>query len=141
MKSIWFAPITIAEVHGWARHSLMKNLGIEIIEIGDDYLRAKMPVDERTMQPMGSLHGGASCALAETIGSVAANFCVDPGQHYCVGLELNINHIKPVQSGYVTATAKALHLGKSTQVWDIQIRNEESKLIAISRLTMAVLHK
>ncbi len=119
----------------------MDNLGIEIVEIGDDYLRAKMPVDERTMQPLGSLHGGASCALAETIGSIAANYCVDPAQHFCVGLELNINHIKPAQSGYVTATAKALHLGKSTQVWDIQIRNEKRELIAISRLTMAVLQK
>ena len=141
MKPIWFAHPSIEEIQRWARHRLMESLGIEIVEIGDDYLRAKMPVDERTMQPLGSLHGGATCALAETVGSIAANFCVDPAHYFCYGLELNINHIKPARHGFVIATAKALHLGKSTQVWDIQIRNNEHALIAVSRLTMAVLKK
>jgi 1,4-dihydroxy-2-naphthoyl-CoA hydrolase len=138
---IWFSPVAIEEINRWARHSLMDFLAIEFTEIGDDYLCARMPVDRRTMQPLGSLHGGATCLLAETLGSVAANFCVDPEKNVCVGLEINANHIKVVKSGHLIATARPLHLGKSTQIWDIQVRNEKSALVAISRLTIAVLQK
>jgi uncharacterized protein (TIGR00369 family) len=100
-----------------------------------------MPVNERTKQPLGILHGGASCVLAETVGSVGATFCVNRDQFYCVGLDINTNHIRSARQGYITATAKPFHLGKSTQVWGIEIRNEEQKLVSVTRLTMAVLAK
>jgi 1,4-dihydroxy-2-naphthoyl-CoA hydrolase len=141
MKQIWFIPVTIEEINRWSSHRLMDNLGIEFTAIGDDYLQAKMPVDERTIQPLGCLHGGASCVLAETIGSVAAHFCVDSKLKFCVGLEINVNHVKSMRSGWVNAIARPLHLGQSTQIWDIQIRNEQQTLIAVSRLTIAVLNK
>ena len=98
-----------------------------------------MPVDHRTKQPMGIMHGGASCVLAETVGSTAANFCVKERTHYCVGLDINTNHIRSMREGYVYATAKPLHLGRSTQVWEIDIRNEAGQRVSINRLTMAVL--
>ena len=116
-------------------------MAVEFIELGKDYLSAKMPVDARTMQPMGILHGGATCSLAETVGSAAANFCVDLTQRICVGLEINVNHIKAVRGGFVIATARPLHLGKSTQIWDIRVVNEQGALTAVSRLTMAVLDR
>jgi uncharacterized protein (TIGR00369 family) len=141
MKSIWFNSTTIEDLKRWAAHRLMDNLGIEFTEIGNDFLRARMPVDERTLQPLGCLHGGATCVLAETIGSVAAHFCVDPMLKICVGLEINVNHVKSMRSGWVYATALPLHLGQSTQIWDIQVRNEQQALVAVSRLTMAVLQK
>jgi len=139
MKPIWFIPVTIDEVARWASHRLVDNLGIEFTAIGPDYLQAKMPVDERTIQPLGCLHGGATCLLAETIGSAAAHFCVDPQRRICVGLEINVNHVKAMRSGYVHATARPLHLGRSTQIWDILVRNDKHALVAVSRLTMAVL--
>jgi 1,4-dihydroxy-2-naphthoyl-CoA hydrolase len=141
MKSIWFKLLTLERLQQWVPHSLIENLGIQFIEVGNDYLRASMPVDERTIQLHGCLHGGASCVLAETIGSTGAHFCVDPALNLCVGLEINVNHVKSVQSGLVVATARPLHLGKSTQIWDIQIRDNDQKLIAVSRLTVAVLEK
>jgi 1,4-dihydroxy-2-naphthoyl-CoA hydrolase len=141
MKSIWFKPVTLVEVNHWAAHRLMTNLGIELVAIGDDYLHARMPVDERTIQPMGCLHGGATCVLAETVGSIAAHFCIDPQLKICVGLEINVNHIKSMRNGWVNAIARPLHLGQSTQIWDIQARNEQQALIAVSRLTIAVLNK
>jgi len=113
-------------------------IGIEITDIGDDYLAGKMPVDKRTWQPMGLLHGGASCVLAESLGSMAGSLCVDMSKQYVVGLEINANHIRGVKSGYVYGTAKPIHLGRSTQVWDIQIVNEDKKLVCVSRLTLAV---
>lgn len=141
MKTIWFGPTSLDEVKHFSKHQLMTSLGIELIEIGPDYLCASMPVDERTLQPLGSLHGGATCLLAETVGSVAANFCVDQTRQFCVGLEINANHIKAIKSGIIIAQSRPLHLGKSTQIWDIPIRDEQGNLIAISRLTMAVLNR
>ena len=120
---------------------MVEHLGIEFTEIGEDFLIAKMPVDHRTRQPLGIMHGGASCVLAETVGSTAANCAVDQKQQYCVGLDINTNHIRSIREGYVFATAKPYHLGKSTQVWSIEIINEKSQLISINRLTMAVLEK
>ena len=141
MKSIWFSPITLEEINHRAKNSHIEYMAIEFIELGADFLSAKMPVDTRTMQPMGILHGGATCSLAETVGSAAANFCVDLTQKMCVGLEINVNHIKAVRGGFITATARPIHLGKSTQIWDIRIMNDHGTLIAISRLTMAVLSR
>lgn len=114
------------------------HLGIEITEIGDDYLAGKMPVDHRTVQPFGILHGGASCVLAETLGSIAGQLCVDNGKQIVVGLDINANHIRAVRSGYVYGKASPLHVGRSTQVWEIKIVNESQQLVCISRLTLAV---
>ncbi len=138
---IWFTPFSIDEINRRARNTLSDHLGIEFTEAGDDYLTARMSVDARTVQPMGILHGGASCALAETVGSAAANYCIDQTKQISVGLEINVNHIRPVRSGLVTAIAKPFHLGKTTQVWEIKIYNEQKKLVAISRLTMCVMDK
>jgi len=120
---------------------MLDHLGIEFIEVGDDYLRARMPVDHRTKQPIGIMHGGASCVLAETIGSTAANYCVDYEKQYCVGLDINTNHVRQATGGYVIGTAKPYHLGKTTQVWGIDIVNEEGKLISVNRLTVMVLNR
>lgn len=136
---IWQTDISLESVSARNKDTMMEHLGIEFTEIGDDYLTARMPVDKRTKQPIGIMHGGASCVLAETVGSTAANYCVDPTQFYCVGLDINTNHIRSAREGYVVATAKPFHLGKTTQVWSIEIVNEEKKLISINRLTMAVL--
>ena len=138
---IWKEPITLDLANQRGKNTMVEHLGIEMIEIGDDFMKARMPVDHRTHQPIGIMHGGASCVLAETIGSIAANFCVDAAQNYCVGLDINTNHIRSIRSGYVIGTAKPYHLGKSTQVWSIEIRDEKNRLISISRLTMAILKK
>ncbi len=121
------------------RQTMVEHLGIEFTDIGDDYLKAKMPVDHRTIQPDRLLHGGASVALAETIGSVAANLCVDRSRKVCVGLEINANHMRPVRNGFVYGTVRPLHLGRSTQIWEIHIMDERQKLVCVSRLTMAVI--
>ena len=122
-------------------NTLVEHLGIEYTEVGNDFISATMPVDRRTHQPMGLLHGGASVALAETLGSVAANCCVDGTLQYCVGLDINANHIKSIRHGFVTGTTRAIHIGKRTHVWEISIYNGESELICISRITMAVIDK
>ena len=119
------------------KESMVNHVGIEITERGDDFLRGTMPVDHRTIQPMGLLHGGASVVLAETLGSVAANMCCEDGS-YCVGLEINANHIRPATSGKVTGTAHAVHLGRGTQIWEIRIKDDHDRLTCISRLTMAI---
>jgi 1,4-dihydroxy-2-naphthoyl-CoA hydrolase len=116
----------------------MQALGIRITAVGEDWLRGTMPVDARTHQPYGLLHGGASVALAETLGSTAAMLTLDPAQFRAVGLEINANHVRGVREGIVTGTAKALHLGRSTQVWEIRIEDERQKLVCVSRITMAV---
>jgi len=117
-------------------------LGIEFTDVGENFLAGKMPVDARTIQPVGILHGGASVVLAETLGSIAANFAVDMERYYCVGLDINANHIRSIPKGnWVYGKATALHLGKTTQVWEIRLTNEEGKTTCISRLTMAVLEK
>jgi len=136
--SIWFRQISVEEVKGMARQGMADHLDIEFTELGPDYLRATMPVDSRTWQPYGLLHGGASAALAETLGSVGANLCVDGSRYYCVGQEINANHLRPVRRGRVTGTAKPLHLGRRSQVWDIRIEDEKGRLACVSRLTMAV---
>lgn len=138
---IFKAGITTESLNLFSKNTLSELLGIEFITIGDDYLEARMPVDARTHQPMGLLHGGASVALAETLGSVAATLCVDDTKQYCVGLEINANHLKGVRQGFVTGITKPVHLGKKTHVWEIRIRNEQNELICISRITMAVLDK
>ncbi|MFA6038203.1 MAG: hotdog fold thioesterase [Legionellales bacterium] len=137
--NIWKTPIDIANANERSKNTMAEYLGIEFIEVGDDYLVAKMPVDHRTIQPIGIMHGGASCVLAETVGSTAGNYCVDINTHYCVGLDINTNHIRSMRKGFVIGTAKPFHLGKSTQVWEIDIRDEEERRVSINRLTMAVL--
>jgi 1,4-dihydroxy-2-naphthoyl-CoA hydrolase len=124
-----------------SRNTLIEHLGIEFIEMGEDYIKAKMPVDHRTKQPLGLLHGGASVVLAETLGSFAAQCSVNTDKHYCVGLEINANHVKAVEEGWVYGIAKPLHIGKKTQVWEIKVTNEENALVCVSRITMAVLDK
>jgi len=120
---------------------MVEHLGIVFTDVGKDFISAKMPVDHRTHQPLGLLHGGASVALAETLGSVAATFSVDHEKFNCVGVEINANHVKSVRKGWVHGTAKPLHLGKSTQIWEIVIHNESGELVCISRLTLAVIKK
>ena len=137
--SIWFHRISIAELNR-PKDSLVDHLGIEVIEIGDDFLRARMPVDQRTVQPMTKvLHGGASVALAETLGSTGAWLCVDPQKHHVAGLEINANHVRAVKVGWVTAVARPIHRGRTTQLWDIRINDDTDKLVCISRFTVAVL--
>lgn len=139
--TIWKRMLTAAEVQQWNTGTAAERLGIEITEVGDNWLSARMPVDSRTVQPFGVLHGGASVLLAETVGSCAANLCVDETQEYCVGLDINANHLRAVASGWVAATARPYHIGRTTQVWDIQIVDEAGQLICISRLTMAVVKR
>jgi 1,4-dihydroxy-2-naphthoyl-CoA hydrolase len=135
---IWRSLRTLAALNDSRRGSLVELLDIRFIEIGENFLRATMPVDSRTHQPYGLLHGGASVALAETLGSVAANMCVDTAQSLCVGLEINANHVRAVRSGIVTGTARPVHIGGRTQVWSIDIVDEPGKLVCTSRLTIAV---
>ena len=128
-------------INQMSKNTLVEHLDIQVIEIGEDYLIGRMPVDHRTHQPMGLLHGGASVVLAETLGSIAATLTVNLEQQYCVGLDINANHIKSVKGGFVYGRTTAIHIGKKTQVWEIRITNEADELICISRLTMAVLDK
>lgn len=124
-----------------AKNTLVDTLGIEVTAVGEDYIQARMPVDHRTHQPYGILHGGASVALAETLGSLAAHCTVDDTNKHCVGLEINANHIKSVKTGFVTGTARPIHVGQRTHVWEIRIENEQQDLICVSRITMAVIDK
>ena len=133
--------ITIEQLNKLSVNTLANSLGIEFVAIGDDFISARMPVDHRTHQPLGMLHGGASVALAETLGSLGAYCCLDNRLQYCVGLEINANHIKSIKEGYVVGTARAIHIGKKTQVWEIKITNDQKELICISRITMAVLDR
>lgn len=138
--SIWFKKdLTIDQFNILGKGTMDEYLGIQWTELGEDHLKAIMPVDHRTRQPYGFLHGGASCVLAETIGSVGSAMVIDHNRFYCVGLEINANHIRTVREGVVTAIAKPLHLGTSTHVWDIKIFDEREKLVCASRLTVAVL--
>jgi len=138
---IWYQEFSVREIQERGLGTMAENIGITITAIGEDYLEGTMPVDYRTIQPLGSLHGGASVALAETLGSMAANYVVDRSKYYCVGLEINANHIRSARIGKVTGRAKPLHLGQTTHVWSIEITDEEKRLVCISRLTMAVLKK
>ncbi|NVJ47090.1 MAG: hotdog fold thioesterase [Cytophagia bacterium] len=128
-------------INQMSRNTLVEHLGIEIIELGKDFLVGKMPVDHRTHQPLGMLHGGASVVLAETLGSIAATLTVDQEKQYCVGLDINANHIKSVKEGFVYGKTTPIHIGNKTQVWEIRITNEAEQLVCISRITMAVLDR
>ena len=140
--AIWFDPsITPSQLQALSPNTMGATLGIEFTEVGENFLKARMPVDERTRQPYGLLHGGASVALAETLGSVGSAFVVDRSQYYCVGLEINANHVRGVRSGFVYGVATPLHLGGSTHVWDIRIYDEREKLVCVSRLTVAILRR
>lgn len=122
-------------------NTMANHLGIQFTEVGENYMKARMPVDHRTLQPYGLLHGGASAALAETLGSVASACVIDREQFICVGLEINANHIRGVREGFVFGTASPLHLGQTTHVWDIRILDDKDKLVCVSRLTVAILKK
>jgi len=139
--SIWRSLLSLEELNSGSAGTMVEHLGIKFTEIGDDFIRGTMPVDERTHQPYGVLHGGASVALAETLGSTGATMCVDAAQYQCVGQEINANHVRPVQTGLVTGTARPVHLGGRTHVWVIDIVNEAGKLVCTSRLTMAVIRR
>ena len=136
--SIWFRPYTLEELDRQSRGCMIELVDIRFSEIGPDYLRATMPVDARTSQPYGLLHGGASVVLAETLGSVGANCCVDPDRYHCVGQEINANHLRTVRSGRVIGTARPIHVGGRSQVWEVRIEDERQRLAAISRMTLAV---
>ncbi|MET0333810.1 MAG: hotdog fold thioesterase [Rhizobacter sp.] len=138
MTAIWKQPASLERLTAFSVNTASDHLGIEFTEIGDDYLKARMPVDHRTKQPAGILHGGVSVVLAETLGSCAAAFAA-PWGHRVVGLDINANHIRPVSSGWVTGVARPVHVGRTTQVWAIEITNEEGKVTCVSRITMAVL--
>ena len=136
--SLWKSPIDLDRINGWNRNTLVEHLGMRVTEIGDDFVRGTMPVDARTHQPFGLLHGGASVALAESLGSLAGTLCLETSE-MAVGLDINANHVRAVTEGIVTGTARALHLGRNTQVWEIRIEDERGKLVCISRLTLAIL--
>ena len=136
---IWKVKPTLEVLEsGFSKEHISEYIGIKFTEIGDDYISASMPVDHRTRQPFGLLHGGASCVLAESLGSVAGALCVDMAKEIVVGLEINANHIRGVKDGFVHGTARPIHVGRSTQVWEIKIVNDNKQLVCISRLTLAV---
>lgn len=139
MMPIWFRDYRLEDI-GF-KDNLPEHLGIEFTELGPDYFRGRMPVDHRTRQPFGILHGGASVALAETLGSTAAGLVVDPDKYRCLGQEINANHVRAVAEGYVIGTAKPLHIGRRSHVWEIRITDEQDRLVCISRLTMFVLER
>jgi 1,4-dihydroxy-2-naphthoyl-CoA hydrolase len=130
--------MTLADLSTLGKGTMSEHIGIEFTELGNNYIKGRMPVDHRTNQPYGLLHGGASAVLAETLGSVASALVADKTKFYCVGLEINANHIRSARDGFVTGHATPLHLGRQTHVWDIKITNEEGKLVCVSRLTVAV---
>ncbi|OAN11557.1 esterase [Photobacterium jeanii] len=138
--AIWHKKIDLDALNKSSENTLVEHLGIRYTQFDDNSLSATMPVDKRTHQPFGMLHGGASVVLAETLGSVAANLCVDEGR-YCVGLDINANHIRPMRTGFVTGTTTPLHIGMTTQVWQIELKDERDRLVCTSRITMAVMGK
>ena len=137
--AIWFDTFPIDVVREHSKNTLISQLGIEFLEASDEHLSARMPVDARTRQPAGMLHGGASVVLAETLASWGATFTVDREKNHCVGLEINANHVRAVASGWIIGAARPVHLGRSTQIWEVRITDEASRLVCISRVTMAVL--
>src|SRR5690242_1622229 len=139
--AIWTGPVDLDQLNAYQQDTLVSRLGIRYTGIGEDWLAASMPVDARTKQPAGILHGGASVALAETLGSTGANLVVDREKKLCVGLDINANHVRAMHEGEVTGVARPLHLGGTTQVWEIRISDAEERLVCISRITMAVLDR
>ncbi len=139
MAVIWFKPeLRLVDLLPLGQGTMGEHLGIEWVELGEDFIKARMPVDHRTKQPYGLLHGGASVALAETLGSVGAALSVDPARYIAVGMEINANHIRSVRDGFVIGTTRPVHRGATTQVWEIRIEDERGKLVCISRLTVAI---
>lgn len=140
--SIWFKKdLKIEDFAMWGKNTMSETLGMKFTGIGDDHLKISMPVDERTKQPYGLLHGGASVALAETVGSVASALVIDHTKFLCVGIEINANHVRSAKEGLVTGTCKPIHIGSSTHVWEIKIHDEKDRLICISRLTVSILER
>jgi len=139
LKAIWHSSFPIDYVNQRGQECCNGHLGIEILEAGPNYLKGRMPVDRRTQQPAGALHGGVSVVLAETLASWAAAYVVNPGKYHCVGQEINANHIRAVRDGWVFGVAKPLHIGIKSQVWDVRITDESDRLVCVSRVTMAVL--
>lgn len=137
---IWFEPYTLDQIRLYGAN-LGAHLGIEYTEIGDDYIKARMPVDDRTRQPFGVLHGGASVALAETLGSTGAGLVIDRTKYRGVGQEINANHVRAVSGGWVIGTTRPVHIGRRSHVWEIRINDERDKLVCISRITMAILDR
>ena len=137
--SIWRQRPTVEALNALSRNTLLEQLEIRFTEVGDDYLAATMPVDARTHQPFGLLHGGASAVLSESLGSSAANCCLDMASEYAVGLEINANHVRAVRQGLVTGTARPVHIGRRTQVWETRIEDEAGRLVCVSRLTLAAM--
>lgn len=139
---IWYNNnLSIDDIISLGKNTMAEYIGIEFTELGENFLKARMPVDHRTNQPYGLLHGGASCVLAETLGSIASAIVIDQSKFICVGLEINANHIRSARSGYVSGITTPIHIGNSTHVWDIRIHDEQEKLVCISRLTVAILPK
>ncbi|HEX2547584.1 MAG TPA: hotdog fold thioesterase [Ramlibacter sp.] len=140
MPAIWTRPVSVEELTRIHKDTAPAHLGLEFLEVGDDFITARVPVDARTKQPYGLLHGGVSVVLAETLGSCGAIYCTPKG-HYVVGLDINANHIRAAKSGWVTGKTTPVHIGRSTQVWAIEMRDEAGKLTCVSRITMAVLEE
>lgn len=140
MTAIWTRPTTLEGLAALHADTAVAHLGIEFLEVGDDYLKARVPVDTRTRQPAGILHGGVSVVLAETLGSCGAACSAAPG-HQVVGLDINANHIRSVREGWVTGIARPIHIGRSTHVWQIDLTNDQGQLTCVSRITMAVLSR
>lgn len=138
---IWFAEPSLDALNALSKATLVEHLAIEFTTIGDDFITARMPVDQRTIQPFGLLHGGASVALAETLGSIAATLCINNAEKMCVGLEINANHVRAARAGYVFGTVRPVHIGGSTHIWQTQIYDEKERLVCISRLTVAILDR
>lgn len=139
--AIWSSPVNLDDLNAYQHDTLVSRLGIRYTGIGEDWLAASMPVDARTKQPAGILHGGASVALAETLGSTGANLCVDRDSKLCVGLEINANHLRTMREGEVRGVTRPLHIGGGTQVWEIRISDAAERLVCVSRITLAVLHR
>ncbi len=137
--AIWFKSYKVEDILWMLQDNMSETIGIEITELTDHSLKGKMPVDKRTVQPMKLLHGGASVALAETLGSIASNLIVDNSKYTCVGMDINANHLRPASNGFVFGEAKPIHIGKKTHVWSIEIVDEKGRMVCISRLTMAVI--
>lgn len=138
MPAIWTKPISVEHLTAIHIDTTVAHLGIEFLEVGEDFIRGRAPVDTRTLQPMGILHGGVSVVLAETLGSCGAGFSSPPG-HHAVGLDINANHLRSVRAGWVTGIARPVHVGRSTHVWQIELRDDEARMTCVSRITMAIL--
>lgn len=137
--SIWFKQVSVTQLNDRGNNTMSDFLGIQFTEVGDDFMKATMPASEKTRQPIGIVHGGANVVLAETLASTAANCVIDIERFYCVGLEINANHIRSVRDGLITATTTPIHLGRSTQVWEIKLVNDEGQITCISRMTASVI--